>query len=100
MGSNVDKGVWRHRNRVIIMVDSTRGVGPISNVQPGNRTQDARDSRRTEEARKSNEPVDEVEISQEALDVAAAERTAEEARAELARDQDTTLSSSNFEDLV
>ena len=73
------------------MVDSTRGIGPISNVQPGNRTQDARENRRTDGAG-SSDPVDEINISQEALNVSEAERTAQDARAQLVQDQDVTLS--------
>ena len=85
------------------MVDSTRGIGPIQGIPSGDRTQNARNDRRTEGTR-DNTPVDEVEISQAALDasdVAAAESRAEDTRAQLAQDQDATLSNgSQFDGLV
>lgn len=81
------------------MVDSTRGIGPISGLTSNNRTQNPQSDKRTEEARSAT-PVDEVEISKEALDVIEAQRAAEEARAELTRDAGVSLSDSNFDGLV
>lgn len=81
------------------MVDSTRGIGSISNVQTGNRSQNSREADRSEETGRS-EPVDEVEISQEAIDVVKAQRLAEETRAELVRTPDSTLSDSDFDGLI
>ncbi len=69
------------------MVDSVGGIGPGQNVASGNnRAQNTRDDRRTEDTARAN-PVDEVEISQEALNIAAAEEAAAEQTASAAREQ-------------
>ncbi|MCB1532578.1 MAG: hypothetical protein KDJ35_06895 [Alphaproteobacteria bacterium] len=82
------------------MVDSTKGIGPVQNLPSNNKTQDRRAAERTEDTGR-RAPVDEVEISQEALDVSSASETAQFLREQLQQDESQTLSNgSNFDGLI
>ncbi len=77
------------------MVDSTKGISGVSNVLSGQKAgavSDNKSKQKDGEARVSSEPVDEVQISQDALSLQDAEETARELRAQLERDSSETLS--------
>ena len=71
------------------MVDSINGIGQSQNVTQTNKSQEQR-AERAEERVRARE-ADQVEISQEAIDLAEAEQAAREARDVLARDESQTL---------
>lgn len=75
------------------MVDSINGVNAPQNVtQNRNRNAD-----RAEQQNEGRRIQDDVQISEEAINLAEAERSAEETRQTLADNQDITLSSDNDE---
>ena len=77
------------------MVDSVSNSGLSQNLSQTNRSQNARNNERAEDERSKINPLDEVQISQEALDLAqaeeAAQKTAEETR-QILQNSDETLS--------
>ena len=77
------------------MVDPTKGISGVSNVLSGQKTGATSDNKakpKEEQSRASSEPVDEVQISQDALSLQDAEDTARVVREQLERDSAETLS--------
>lgn len=72
------------------MVDSTKGIGPIQPIQSG-KPQSQPSAKKADETQESRRTEDLVEISQEALDQARAERAAQDARDTLKENQDLSL---------
>lgn len=72
------------------MVDSIKGAGSVSNVAPSSKMQGA-GQKRSDKAEEVAALVDEVEISQEALDLASAQKSTQAARSELESNPDVTL---------
>lgn len=75
------------------MVDSTSGIGQIQNVSSTNRTQQNTQNRRSEESEDTQRaaPTDEVEISEDAINLAQAEQAASDVRSTLEQDETQTL---------
>lgn len=86
------------------MVDPTKGVGNIQNLLQSNRSQPGKEAGQKQEASNnasSSSPADEVTISQEALSLGEAERTASDVRAQLSNsDQTLSTDSERLADLL
>lgn len=72
------------------MVDSINPSGQVSGIQPVKNNSPK--NQETKENEKSSAPVDEVNISKEALDLAQAEKAAKEVAATLSSDENYSLS--------
>jgi len=75
------------------MVESIHGAGPVQGITTGGKEplKNKQEAKERDEL-SGSEPVDRVEISKEALSLAQAEESAEEARDALREDQTQTLS--------
>ena len=73
------------------MVDSTKGLGSVSNISSANKLRNVSDIGRKDEPTKAERPKDEVKISEEALSLSQAEGTSKEVREALEKNQDVTL---------
>lgn len=75
------------------MVNPTSGIGGVQNVTGAGKTQQSSEKSKSENtASASSGPVDEINISQEALSLSDAEATARSARSQLESNQAQTLS--------
>ena len=74
------------------MVDSVNSSGHIQSLQ-SIKTSSQKNQDSSKQAEKSNVPVDDVQISEEALNIAQAEKAAKEASSFISNDQSVTLSS-------
>ncbi len=73
------------------MVDATKGIGGIQNLPSSHSDRNKAEAKKSE-ARPSIEPQDEVEISDEAAELANAAQAARAVRGELERDAGAILS--------
>lgn len=81
------------------MVDSIKGTGPVHNISSA-KQHEAGAHKRVDEKRKSEEPKDEVLLSQEALDLSQAEKAASDVRAELEKNNLTLGLNKDFDKKV
>ena len=73
-----------------MVVDPTKGIGPVQNVTSISKPQNVSNKERSEEKREAEEK-DKVEISEEALNLVQAQEKAEETRQQLEENRDATL---------
>lgn len=71
------------------MVDQINGLGQVQGITSTNKNQNTQ-GKRSEETERS-QPRDEVSISEEALNLSQAKKTAADARAQIFRDDSVTL---------
>jgi hypothetical protein len=72
------------------MVDSTKGLGPLTNIS-GLKPQSSVLGTKTEETKASERVQDSVEISQEAISLSQAEEAADKIKVILGKNPDITL---------
>lgn len=82
------------------MVEGPKGIGSVQSLISGTRVTDAANSvRRSDEAKNSSGPKDEIKISGEALSLSQAQEAASSVRVSLSRYSEVTLSSGqNFDE--